>query len=145
MRGKNLITIISKSTYCHHLYSKLQTPTLIPNRAKAKSLEIAKNTITLQMQFAYVVGGRSCRYLTCQMDFQMSYQRKSSQYCLFFRKKKGSKGNLIRIYMGSVSSQHNRPTGLHLKEHVTEHQYTIKQERNYPPWKGGGNERVRTP
>lgn len=36
---KNLITIITKSTYSHHLYSKLQTPTLIPNRAKAKWLE----------------------------------------------------------------------------------------------------------
>lgn len=36
---KNLITIITKSTYSHHLYSKLQTPTLIPNRAKAKWLQ----------------------------------------------------------------------------------------------------------
>lgn len=103
---KKIITIISKSTYCHHLYSKLQTPTLIPNWAKVKPLEIAKNTLTLQIQFAYVVRGSSCRYLTCQMDFQMSYQRKRSQYSLFF-KRKGSKGNLIRIYVRSVSSQHN--------------------------------------
>lgn len=63
---KNLITIITKSTYSHHLHSKLQTPTLIPNRAKAKWLEWA-----LQKLFAYMIWVRSCKYPKCQTAFQV--------------------------------------------------------------------------
>lgn len=71
---KNLITIITESTYSHYLYSKLQTPTLIPNRAEARPLGIAKNTQALQVQLAYMILGRSCKYLTHQMYFQVLYE-----------------------------------------------------------------------
>lgn len=123
---KNLITIITKSTYSHHLYSKLQTPTLIPNRAKAKWLEWA-----LQMLFAYMIWVRSCKYPKCQTAFQVLCERKSSQCCLLF-KRKGSKGNFIRItkdFYEECCIVTHRPTGLHLKVNI---QLSTNQNKTSP-------------
>lgn len=119
LERKNLITIITKSTYSHHLHSKLQTPTLIPNRAKAKWLEWA-----LQKLFAYMIWVRSCKYPKCQTAFQVLCERKSSQCCLLFRRK-GSKGNFVRIakdFYEECWIVAHWPTGLHLKECTAEYQ-----------------------
>lgn len=123
---KNLITIITKSTYSHHLYSKLQTPTPIPNRAKAKWLEWA-----LQMLFAYMIWVRSCKYPKCQTAFQVLCERKSSQCCLLF-KRKGSKGNFRRItkdFYEECCTVTHWPTGLHLKVNI---QLSTSQNKTAP-------------
>lgn len=64
------------------------------------------------------------------MVFQVLYEGKSSQHCIFF-KRKGSKGNFIRItkdlYKDYCITAH-QPTGLHLKEHVAEHQSKTNRE-----------------
>lgn len=118
-KRKNLITTITKSTYSPHLYSTLQTPTLAPNRAKAKGVGWA-----LQMLFAYMVWVTSCKYPKCQTAFQVLCGRKSSQCCLLF-KRKGSKGNFMRItedFYEECCIVTHWPAGLHLKEYTAEHQ-----------------------